>query len=261
MVVLLLLPKSKSGTGDGGSIKIEAESLQLTNNGQINTTAIKDERKKFQTQHIGNAGDIEIAAKKVRLSQSSEINSFADNSAKNAGDINIKADEILAFSQSNIFAFSEKGIGGNVSLDTPAFFGEGYFGNSSGTPEELRNNDRVDVNASGAISGGSITIPDVSNIQNNLTQLSTNAIDTNTLIANSCLARSKRKQGSFTLVGGGGFAYTPADVPSAVYPTSEVKSAPPSPTANSLDHIQEAIEPLGVYQLENGEMILGRECQ
>ena len=72
---------------------------------------------------------------------------------------------------SDILAFAQDGRGGNVTLNTPAFFGENYQPASPGTdPATLDLNDRVDINASGAVSG-IITLPDVSFIQNSLTEL------------------------------------------------------------------------------------------
>ncbi len=67
--------------------------------------------------------------------------------------------------------FAADGQGGNITLDTPAFFAENFTLNSlTSNPDLLENNSRADVNATGAVSGA-VSIPDVSFIQNSLTEL------------------------------------------------------------------------------------------
>jgi large exoprotein involved in heme utilization and adhesion len=82
-------------------------------------------------------------------------------------------------------------------LKTPTFFGYRYLPTPRSTdPATLDHNNRVDINASGAFTG-IITLPDSSFVQNSLTSLPTNVIDTSNLIANSCIARGRHQKGSF----------------------------------------------------------------
>jgi hypothetical protein len=53
----------------------------------------------------------------------------------------------------------------------------------------LLNNGKVDVNASGTVSGSISGVPDVSFLQNSIIQLPQNLIDINTLLASSCIVR------------------------------------------------------------------------
>jgi large exoprotein involved in heme utilization and adhesion len=88
-------------------------------------------------------------------------------------------------------------------------------------------------------------------------------VDTNALIANSCIARTSR-QGRFTITGTGGVAAQPDDLANSSFPTYELvldtarsQMTTPSSTLRSDEAIT---EPDGVYRLTNGEVILGRSC-
>lgn len=96
--------------------------------------------------------------------------------------------------------------------ETPAFFGQNYKPAFSGIdPNTLDGNNKVDFNASGAVSGD-ISIPDTSLIQNSLNELPQNPIETSSLIANSCIARNQsQQQGTFTITGSGGLPSRPGD--------------------------------------------------
>lgn len=85
----------------------------------------------------------------------------------------------------------------------------------------LEGNNRVDLNASGQLAAGTITLPDVSFLQNSLTELPENLIDTNTLLANSCISRTNRQQGSFIITGSGNLPVRPGDASTSPYPTAQ----------------------------------------
>ncbi|GAA6614755.1 hypothetical protein [Scytonema sp. NUACC26] len=123
----------------------------------------------------------------------------------------------------------------------------------------------MDINASGALSG-IISLPDTSFIQNSLTELPDNSIDTNALIASSCIARSNQQKGTFVITGSGGLPNRPGDASVSLYSTGSVRSVPSStrPSDNSVIRQWQKgdpiIEPQGVYQLPNGKLVLSREC-
>jgi large exoprotein involved in heme utilization and adhesion len=105
------------------------------------------------------------------------------------GDIDLKADSILAFDDSDILAYARNGTGGDITLNTPAFFGENYRPAPRNTdPDTLDLNNQVDVNAELVLYSGVITTPDVSFIQNSLTELPENQIDTDSLLAIAALS-------------------------------------------------------------------------
>ncbi len=135
----------------------------------------------------------EIAAWNTHRNNNSNTTNVASGTG-GGGNITLTANSIIAFDDSDILTFANGGKGGNITFNTPAFFGQNYKPARAGTdPSTLDGNNRVDINASGAVSGV-ITLPDTSFIQNSLSELPENPIDTSNLIANSCIARSSRQQ-------------------------------------------------------------------
>ncbi|MUG91023.1 hypothetical protein F7734_00280 [Scytonema sp. UIC 10036] len=167
-----------------------------------------------------------------------------------------------AFDDSDILAFARDGRGGDIILNTRAFFGSSYQPAQEVTnPQTLDGNNRVDVNATGGIASGNISTPDDSSIQNSLSELSENPIDTNALIANSCIARSRSKlKSSFTITGSGGLPNRPRDVFISSYATGEVSHVQDGSQARLWQKGDRIVEPSGVYRLPSGKLILSREC-
>jgi filamentous hemagglutinin family protein len=289
------------GSGDAGNLTIETRSLIVDDGAQIFTGAftgnldtsiselIKSIGTSTQTEEGGDAGnltitteslivreagissisdrssggEISIFANSIRLKGNSFIFSSVFSGAGDGGDINLTADSIIAFNDSDIIAAASDGSGGNINLDTPAFFGDGYQDSSLNTNQNsLDGNNRVDINATGAFNG-IITFPDVSFIQNNLATLPQVFLNTNDLIASSCIARRDRQTGSFTITGNDSLP-TPGQSDDAAYPTGTVQTIP-SPSFDDSDSRpwkkgDPIIEPTGVYRLPNGELVMSREC-
>jgi large exoprotein involved in heme utilization and adhesion len=275
---------SKNPEGTGGSIIINAtESFNLTNQAslraQSNGTALAG-KVTINTPNLtatngtiatsseqSSGGDITITADKIRLYGDSDITTFVAQGAGGGGDIKLTADSIVAFDDSDILAFAPGGTGGNITLDTPAFFGENYRPASRRTdPRTLDGNNRVDVNATGAVEGV-ITRPDTSFIQNSLTELPDNQINTDSLLANSCIVRRHQPtQGSFTITGTGGLPQRPGDAQMSSYPTVDIETLPSDSTPSNTNPNRPwqkgdpIVEPQGVYRLPNGKLVLSREC-
>ena len=265
-------------TGQGGDIVIQANSLTLSDEAQINAAAsgtgdagnISIDVSEFLDVTDGNistetlqssGGAINIIAKDIRLRRNSDIRTDVDSGINDGGDITLTADSILTFDDSDIFAFAADGQGGNITLNTPAFFAENFTLNSltAENTELLENNNRADVNATGAVSSGAVSIPDVSFIQNSLTELPDNSLNTDELVANSCvLPAGERNQGKFIISGGDGLPVRPGGNLPSKYPTGEVRGASED---KSVWHPGDPIvEPQGVYRLANGKLVLSREC-
>ncbi len=245
------------GEGTAGNINITAHDTLRADNGTIATSS-------EQT----SAGGITITASNIRLFGDSDITSRVNSGAGDSGDIDLKAGSILAFDDSDILAFAENGTGGDINLDTPAFFGENYRPAPRNTdPRTLDRNNQVDVNADSNINPGNITRPDTTFIQNSLTELPENQINTDSLLANSCIVRRNQPtQGSFTITGSGGLPERPGDAQMSSFPTVDIETLPSdgTPTTTNPNRPWQKgdpiVEPQGVYRLPNGKLVLSREC-
>ncbi|WP_414625225.1 hypothetical protein [Calothrix sp. CCY 0018] len=123
----------------------------------------------------------------------------------------------------------------------------------------------MDVDASGSISSGTVSgQTDPSFLQNSLIELPQNQIDTETLIANSCVVRSNQRNGTFYIIGSQGFPYRPGDAVPSKYSAIEVQPVPNNTSSTKPRRRWKMgdpiVEPNGVYRLENGRRILSREC-
>lgn len=173
------------------------------------------------------------------------------------GNITLTADSIVAFNDSDILAFAQDGIGGNISLNTPVFFGNGYQAtNENQNPDTLDNNNRVDINASGAVSGV-INVPDLTFIQNSLFELPETLINTENLLANSCVVPNQQKAGTFILTGSDGLPTRPNTTITSPYPTGTIEIIPIPSNSPSRPKI---VEPQGFYRLPTGQIVLSRKC-
>ena len=247
-----------SGRGNAGDITIQATDT-VTFDGfdsdefpsSLNTTV--------EVGAVGDGGNISLTAGDIRLRDGSDIRTNVYNGTGDGGNINITADSVIAFDDSDIFASAPEGQGGNITLDTPAYFGENFTLNSlTANPDTLNNNSRADINATGAFSG-SVSIPNVSFIQNSLTELPNNSINTDELVANSCVVPvGERSQGKFIITGTESLPVRPGDGLPSKYPTGEVRNVPEKQSGwQPGDPI---IEPQGAYRLANGKLVLSRQC-
>jgi filamentous hemagglutinin family protein len=233
--------------GRAGNIAINASDSIAANNSTIETRS-----------NNSSSGNVTIAARTVQLQGNSDIRTQVNRGEGSGGNIALTANSIVAFDDSDIVTRAPEGQGGNITFNTPAFFGDGY---QPDTPETRNNNDRVDVDASG-VQSGIVTTPDVSFIQNSLADLSDNATNPETLLANSCIVRD-RQQGRFTITGSGGLPERPGNATQADYPTGTIQSVTESESRASRPwQMGDAIvEPQGVYRLSDGRLVMGRECE
>jgi filamentous hemagglutinin family protein len=254
-----VISSASGGEGSAGNLNITARDTLQANNGTIATSSQQS-----------SGGRITITASNIRLFGNSDITSRVKTGANGGGNIVLKAGSIVAFDDSDILAYARYGRGGDITLDTRAFFGENYRPASRNTdPGTLNGNNRVDVNADAiaAANSGTIIQPDTSFIQNSLTELPSNQINTESLLANSCIVRRNQPtRGSFIITGTGGLPQRPGDAQMSSFPTVDVETLPSNSTPTNTNPNRPwqkgdpIVEPQGVYRLPNGKLVLSREC-
>ncbi|MGF1481624.1 MAG: filamentous hemagglutinin N-terminal domain-containing protein [Cyanophyceae cyanobacterium] len=265
-----------SGAGKGGEIQISARLLSLSDGAQIESRSFGSRDsgeinlQVFGTLQADNSqiltsatqaagGAIAITAGDIRL-RGSDIRTSVSSGAGGGGNITLTANSILAFDDSDILAFAQDGQGGDIELQTPIFFGSRFQAfPEKAAPNTLDGNERVDIDASGAVSG-EIRLPDVSFLHNSLSELPINVIDTETLIANSCVVPSGGQRGTFIITGAGGLPVRPGEAAVSSYPTGSIRSVP-SAGSRLWQPGDPIVEPTGVHQLASGELVLSRRCR
>ncbi|WP_443689871.1 two-partner secretion domain-containing protein [Nostoc mirabile] len=237
------------GTGDAGDIRINANVLEISGKGSGIASLT----------NAGNGGDINLdIADLLLLRRGGLISTTAGRSQAggDSGNININSKFIVAIPEENsdIMANAYTGTGGNVQINS-----QGIFGIES----RPKTTEKSDITASSELGVSGITninAPDTTSIQNSFTALSPNVIDTNTLIANSCISRSPKQEGTFFITGSGGLRNSPGDELISIYSTGEVRSVNDK-TSRTWKKGDRIVEPQGVYRLADGGLVLSRECQ
>jgi filamentous hemagglutinin family protein len=263
-----------SGSGNAGDIEITTDSLFLSNGGQVSTsnlgqgkagdinidsgsTTLNNKSFIAAITSSGDGGNINLTANdRLILRGGSGISTTAGTaqSGGDGGNININSRFIVAIPKENsdITANAFTGTGGNVEI-----YSQGIFGIES-RPKLTEKSDITASSEQGVAGVININVPDTSSIQNSFTELSP-VIDTNSLIANSCISRgTKRQENSFTITGSGALPTNRPGVAVSTYTTGEVRGV--GTTSRSWKKGDPIIEPQGMYRLDNGQLLLSREC-
>ncbi|MBD2340779.1 filamentous hemagglutinin N-terminal domain-containing protein [Calothrix sp. FACHB-156] len=236
---------SNQGLGNAGNLQINAQSIFLDTNGAITSATAS-----------GEGGNIQLQVRDLLLMRrTSEITASASGTG-NGGNININTPLLVAVLQENsdISANSVNARGGNVNINTSGIFG---------FQSTLKNTFLSNISATGGNSAlnGNVQI-NVENItpNNGLVEFLPLLSDTNALIANSCIIRNPR-QSRFIITGSGGLPTLPDDLANSPFPTYELVPATRNSRNNTfLQQLEPLSEPDGIYQLSNGEIVLGRSC-
>jgi len=165
------------------------------------------------------------------------------------------AQDAITLLQGDSDIISRSGAAAGCTLTFTRFFSDPTL---LGDAIDFDGKDQVELNASGAPSSGTVTTPDTSFLQNGLADLPEGILNTKSLIANSCVARNADGSSSFNITGAGGLPDSPGNM-TAEYPTGDVKPIPG--TGDNWQPGDSIIEPQGIYELPNGELILSHGCQ
>ncbi|MBW4458185.1 MAG: S-layer family protein [Nostoc indistinguendum CM1-VF10] len=241
------LSASSEGQGNAGNLEVNARQIRLDNQGAIQAQTAS-----------GQGGNIKLQVQDLLLlRRGSKIstNAGTDLAGGNGGNITIDGKFIVAIpnEDSDISANAFSGTGGNIQINS-----QGIFGIES-HPEPTQKSDITASSKLGVSGVININTPDNSSIQNSFTQLSPNVIDTNALIANSCIARgTKRQENSFTITGSGALRNSPGDVLMSAYTTGDVRNV--ESTSRTWKKGDPIIEAQGLYRLPDGQLLLSRAC-
>ena len=264
----------RTSVGNAGNINLTTDSLYLSNGGRVSTSSqgqgkagdinIDSGSTTLDTQafiaaitNSGDGGNINLTANdRLILRGGSGISTTAGTaqSGGDGGNININSRFIVVIPKENsdITANAFTGTGGNVEI-----YSQGIFGIES-RPKLTEKSDITASSEQGVAGVININVPDTSSIQNSFTELSP-VIDTNSLIANSCISRgTKRQENSFTITGSGALTTNRPGVAVSTYTTGEVRGV--GTTSRSWKKGDPIIEPQGMYRLDNGQLLLSRGC-
>ncbi|MFG6107104.1 S-layer family protein [Leptothoe sp. EHU-05/26/07-4] len=239
-----VISASNTGTGDAGNILIVLQDTFRARNSDVGTTS-----------ESNAGGQIDILADNIFLFGDSDITSAVRSGVDDGGNITLVADALVAFDDSDILAFAADGRGGDIDLSRTAFFGEDFQFAQPGTdPNTLDGNGRVDINATGGIASGTISLADVSFIENSITELPDELVNPETLVAASCIAQSSDIGSSVVFTGNDSLPQQP-DSTQTTYSLSTVQ--PITETATNSTSIS---EPQGLYRLADGRLVISRDC-
>ena len=180
---------ARSNSGEGGNIFVEADSLKLSNNSLITTNASGG----------GNGGNITINLRdSLVMRRSSQIDTES-LSKGNGGNITINSPVIVGLENSDIIANSVRGNGGNINVTTQGIFGLKYS-------DRLTSENDITASSEFGING---TV-DIDNFgvdpNSGLVELPVNLADSSKLIATGC---SANQGSSFVATGRGGIPENP----------------------------------------------------
>jgi filamentous hemagglutinin family protein len=186
------LSVKNEGSGNGGSINITADTIQLKNQAVIEAKTAS-----------GNGGNIGLQVGDLLLLQNnSQITSTAGGNG-NGGNININAPIIAGLENSDIIANAVKGQGGNIDITTQGIIGL-EFRNTLTPRVDLTN----DITASSEFNiNGTVQINNIGVDPNSgLVELPVNLTDPSQQIASGCSANTGS---SFVATGRGGIPQNP----------------------------------------------------
>jgi filamentous hemagglutinin family protein len=183
-------------TGNGGTIKITTENLDLVDGAEIAASS----------EGQGDAGLIDIDANILSL-DNGNIFAQAFNNA-NGGNLKIDANVIVAYPNSNsdILASAEQGEGGNITINADSIFG---------IEERPLNKFTSDINATSQVRGanGNVNVDTLSvNPVEGSAQLPINVVEPEQTTQQACEAnREAAAKNGLTIEGKGGIPATPVE--------------------------------------------------
>ena len=246
------LAKAEIAVGAEENIEVnkkQIESLQkISNIPQIQSRFNSGNRKPASGRsRAGGGGNLTINAGSLLFNPGNRKPASGMSRAAGGGSKNINAGSFLLNpgNRKPAGGMSRAAGGGNITINADNL--------------QLDDGTITDQSYSDSTSNIEINVKDNFNADNE--QVITSSQQISALIANSCIARStKRQENSFTITGSDGLRNSPVDGFVSKYSTGDV----PNVSENQSSEWKKGepiIESHGVYQLALGELILSRECK
>ncbi|MGB7249607.1 MAG: filamentous hemagglutinin N-terminal domain-containing protein [Phormidesmis sp.] len=269
--------------GNAGNLSIDADTLLLGGQSQLSVSGIQAESR---------TGNLSIRADSVQVTDDSRIEAVASSS--NGGDILLDLTNSLILRRggsisaeagtedASILVTPAPGLGdgGNVTIRVPFIVAIPNENSDISANAFLGNGGRVDITAQGLfgiefreqrtdlsdITASSefglngivaINAPDTSALQDGLTQLSDSLIDSDVLVATSCITRRSAQADNFIVGNSAGLPEQPNMISATDFSTGAVQTVP---AEAAWQNNQLIVEPDAVYQLADGRLVMSRYC-
>jgi filamentous hemagglutinin family protein len=293
------IDSSTVGLGDAGDINITSQkeivligsfntlfngifaasgTQQATGDIIINTPVLRLDRSQISVGAISvNGGNIFIGAlpntpefanaptvqPTIVLRNGSLISSTAGNDENpgNGGNINIDSRFIIAIPKENsdISANAFKGNGGKININSKGVFG--FLIANKATDKLTPKSDIIASSTEGVTGTISVTTPDNSAIQNNLSQLPINSINPDRLVSQTCLVRQNSTQGSFYVSNKTSLASSPGNAIPSTFATAKIQATKQQVSTDQPWKLGDpVIESTGFYRMADNTLVMGREC-
>lgn len=278
---------STSGQGNAGDLQISTTDSVKVSGSSVDNQFISQLTVEAEPNSVGRGGNLTINAKELNLDQGQIL---AATASGEGGNINLSIDENITLRNNSLISAEATGTanGGNFTIKDAQFIiaypsqGEGNdiltraIGGTGGNVEinaesilniqerlANPNNGTNDIDATGAVAAGSVTInaPDINSLKE--TDLSGNVIKTEQTTAQAC-SSDRASQGTTSLVikNRGGLTPEATDPFIADPILSNGQIIPPNPQAyyRDIKPIQTSIGDIyparGVIKTETGQVIL-----
>ena len=179
------------GTGKGGILNINANSILLNSNGKITAST-----------QSGGGGNIDLQLKDSLSIRDQSLISAEAAGTGDGGNININSPVIVGLENSDIVANAVEGNGGNININTSGLFGL-QFRDELTRDSDITASSQFGVNGTVEINNPAI------DPNSSLIQLPSDVIDGSQEVASGC---SVNQGNSFTVVGKGGLAANPQEI-------------------------------------------------
>ena len=193
-----LINVRNDGSGNGGTVRVNARSITLDQQGSITATAAS-----------GQGGNIALQTQDLQLRHGGNITATAGNTG-NGGNITIYTDTLVALEDSNITANAVRGRGGNIQIATQGIFlsPDSHITASS------------QLGVSGAVNVSLLNL----NQQNAIAIAPSDFVSAEQVVADSCLTHNNARQGKFVVAGNGGLPEAPDEALVLPYEVAQVRA-------------------------------------